>query len=575
MISWRRKISLNIVLLGTCLIVLCSYDGSCNYQNNALIVKSIDPLIKVTKDLDKETKETTSYAYAANEEVRIQLVIWNNVPINNISITTSTNLVDPKNISIQKVDYITVKEKSVNISNAIKPSDGRYPDPLVDLSQPFNLPANTVSAYWISFQLPENTKPGTYKLPVKVSGTSENNKAGTIQKNIEVIIKPAVAQRNMYPAFSNWLFIDVPALGPNTNKLKYLNNAKSVTPFDDVYWNKIDQIASFMFQEGQNTILISPLRLAQYSYTNDKLLIDFDRFDKMIMPFIKRNFITRIEGQHICGRSGGWDSDFILQYIKKDEKGKAVFVNNGSPNDKAAQDFYKAYLPALIAHLKSVGVFEKYYQHIADEPTNNNADSYINVAKFINSIAPEIHTIDAIQTKKVVDYVDIPVPQLNIFFDNLDFFENQISKGKEVWIYTAFLPQGNYANRFIEQQALKHRLLFWLMAKYNISGSLNWGFNYWTSDNPFVDLGKKSGNYILPAGDDYIVYPKNNQLLSSIRLESMKDGLNDYALLQQLKKKNPKKAMDIINKVIKGPDDYISDIATFRNVRAELLDNLK
>lgn len=550
------------------LVAITSFKTKRNYQGK-IIVKSIDPLIKVTYDLSEATKETLSYSVAKNEEVHLQFVIWNKQPLKDISIQCDGSIVDKATISLQRVGYVSIKEQAVNIKNKITASDGKYPDPLSGVRGPVDLNAGTTT-FWVSFTVVKHAAPGTYTVPVKFSGLNQNNKTVTLQKNIQVTVKDAVISTKDYPWYSNWLFIDIPSLGPNVKKMKYLNEGKDVIPYNDDYWKKVNAIASFMHNAGQNVVLISPQRLANFSYKDDKLIIDFSRFDSMVDQFQRNGVIGRIEGQQICSRSGGWESDFIVHYIKKDAKGNAAFAN-GKPADKEVQDFYKVYMPALITHLKTKNLFNNYYQHIADEPVDANAASYLDVLKMLKAITPEIKTIEAIQTKKVAEQIDIPVPQLDYFASNSDYFQKLIASGKEVWIYTAFLPQGSFVNRFIEQEALKHRLLFWLMAKYNIRGALNWGFNYWEGNDAYSQLGKRSGNYVLPAGDGFLAYPAKDGLLSSIRIETFKDGLNDYALLQNLKRSNPRKAKELTDKVILGYSQYITDVAAFRNIRNELL----
>jgi hypothetical protein len=544
-------------------------------QSDDVLIKSIDPLIKVTPDFPSNSNETNEYNVARGEDVHIQLVAWNKLPVTNFSIAyknSSTSKIPLT--SIQKVGYVSISQPAGGaLSEKVSSVNNLFPDPLIDINKPINLDNPSVNSFWMNVHIPSNIQPGTYTVLLNCTGMFGNNNAFNIKKEIKLYVSKASVNRNDYPWFSNWLFVDIPSLGPSVKKLQFLNNNADVIPFSADYWKKIDKIASFMHDAGQNVVLISPQRLAKYSYKNDSLIIDFSDFDSMVNCFLIARVIGRIEGWQICSRSAGWESDYIVHYIKKNDKGNAVFAN-GQPEDADVKAFYKTYLPALMNHLKTKGWLKYYYQHIADEPVDANAASYIRIIKMISNIAPELRTIEALQTTKVADYITIPVPQLDLLNKNKDYYQNLVSQGKEVWFYTAFLPQGTYANRFIEQEALQHRMLFWILAKYNLKGVLNWGFNYWETANPYTQLGKKSGTFILPAGDGFLTYPKFNGLQSSIRLETMSDGLNDYALLKLLKQKNPQLAASLINDVVKNYDKYISDVNAFREVRKTLLDNL-
>ena len=55
----------------------------------------------------------------------------------------------------------------------------------------------------------------------------------------------------------------------------------------------------------------------------------------------------------------------------------------------------------------------------------------------------------------------------------------------------------------------------------------------------------------------------------------MRDGINDYALLKMAEKKNKAKTDEIVDRMIKGPNDYEMDVNAFREARKELLDMLK
>ena len=80
---------------------------------------------------------------------------------------------------------------------------------------------------------------------------------------------------------------------------------------------------------------------------------------------------------------------------------------------------------------------------------------------------------------------------------------------------------------------------------------------------------------ILPPGDSWIVYPAENRLMhSSIRFEAMRDGIEDYELLQLLNKKNPRKAQALARRMIPKMSKPEKDVAKFRRARKELLEAL-
>jgi len=150
-----------------------------------------------------------------------------------------------------------------------------------------------------------------------------------------------------------------------------------------------------------------------------------------------------------------------------------------------------------------------------------------------------------------------------------------MEQGKEVWFYTCLAPQENYANRFIEQPLIKTRILHWINYKYAIPGYLHWGLNKWRAEDPFkmTTVMNYAGN-TLPSGDFAVLYPDKGKLLSSIRLEAMRDGIVDYELLKMLEQKNPDKAKELAGKIVFRFDHYDINILHFREIRRQILELL-
>jgi Domain of unknown function (DUF4091) len=104
------------------------------------------------------------------------------------------------------------------------------------------------------------------------------------------------------------------------------------------------------------------------------------------------------------------------------------------------------------------------------------------------------------------------------------------------------IPQQRCLNRLIDYPLLKVRLLHWLNFRYSFTGFLHWGWNYWTPEpvkdtQPVIDANTQ----LPPPGDAFIVYPDRagKSVYSSIRLEAMREGIEDYELLLVLRQKNP------------------------------------
>ncbi len=110
--------------------------------------------------------------------------------------------------------------------------------------------------------------------------------------------------------------------------------------------------------------------------------------------------------------------------------------------------------------------------------------------------------------------------------------------GDEMWWYVASGPRYPFCNLLIESDGIAPRMLFWQQKLYNVEGFLyyyanGWfrGTNYDGWDNAYYNSGLQGvvhGNGILlwPGSDVGINGP-----VGSLRIESMRDGIEDYQYL--------------------------------------------
>ncbi|MCP5118047.1 MAG: DUF4091 domain-containing protein, partial [bacterium] len=262
-------------------------------------------------------------------------------------------------------------------------------------------------------------------------------------------------------------------------------------------------------------------------------------------------------------------------------EGGRVVTERLEPDDPRAEQFLATYLPALYDHLKEKGWTDRYIQHILDEPHDREAATYRRYAQLTHKYMPGIPTIDAVSLSQRIDFFadvcDIWVPVLSSFDHKLDVMRKHVDNGGQAWYYTCVSPRGRYLNRFIDYSLLKVRLLHWFNYRHDLTGFLHWGGMSW-GPRPFENVQRviNSNRTLLPSGDHAIVYPAlgKNTILSSVRLEAMRDGIEDYELLAALSAKDPEKAKALAAVAIPHVNDYVRDPATFRDLRRQLLEAL-
>lgn len=168
----------------------------------------------------------------------------------------------------------------------------------------------------------------------------------------------------------------------------------------------------------------------------------------------------------------------------------------------------------------------------------------------------------------------------------------------DLWTYICGEPHNPYSTYQIDDYLLSSRLLSWMMYDYDIVGILYWSTELgrhtssltessqlYTQDYYQNALRDNSAN-----GDGFLVYPGRtygiNGPVSSIRLESIRDGIEDYDLmwaLEDLYKQRgveEKEFDEVFSLIAKGlyigtvcsyDDDYLNTFAAAREKLANLL----
>jgi len=551
-------------------------------KTNSAKLYQVDPLTKVLKERTYFRDETDTIRVARGETATIQIVVKGLAEIKNMRASVgkiSSGASELTNATAGWVGYVRVgRSYNPPSKDIIRSASDYFPDPILTDSL-FSIEQSEVQALWITVPTDSSATPGLYKGSVKITG-EVNKRNQTWTKEFYIRVYPVTLGKS--PLFiTNW------SSHINPSSLSLLNKNQKVTVNSALYWQLIEMHAKIMASHRQNVHRIYPVWTTQYTYKDGIYSFDFSRFDKEAGIFDKVGALERIEGGHLAWRSGAWDDPFFVEVPLPDNEETRKLQASPNPiklengirfvslpiEDDRAKNFLNQFLPALKNHLAQKGWLNRYMQHIADEPTVKNAPSYCAISDYVRKYLPGVKIMDAVLTsRELAGTIDVWVPVLDVLHRDHKFYQQLQGNGKEVWFYTCVRPRGNYANRFIEQPLIQTRYLHWINYKYNLTGYLHWGLNYWENNQLNIDASRDRGR--LPAGDNCIIYPGYRKLYSSIRFEAMRDGIDDYQLLKMLEKVNPGKARDYANAVILDFDQYDGSITYFRSIRKEMLELL-
>ncbi|MBT7165603.1 MAG: DUF4091 domain-containing protein [Victivallales bacterium] len=258
-------------------------------------------------------------------------------------------------------------------------------------------------------------------------------------------------------------------------------------------------------------------------------------------------------------------------------------------NAKFTKEFIKRAEP-IVAELRKQGLADKAYFYGFDERREDYDEAIRAICKALKERFPEVKTFTTAtyifdKRRKVPldfqDYMDWYCP-LTPKYD-LELADRLRAVGKEVWWYVCCGPKYPHANfAAVDYPTIEGRILSWLTYRYRSDGLLYWHVNYW-ANNPIIR--DWSDPYLedwkLPCiarmtGDGVLVYPLADGLASSVRLEAVRDGSEDYDLLAAVANKHgANRANALAQRLVRDMTDFTRNPQELEQVRSELFDALE
>ncbi len=398
---------------------------------------------------------------------------------------SANGIIPSGSLTLNLVDYVKTRKPVYPVDYV-----GWWPDPLMDI-RPFDLVKGGIQPVWITVHPTEQTPAGLYK--------------GT------VTITPANAPKTTMP-------IEVRVWNFALSKENHLKTAFTFSEADMRNWY------------GE---LTQEMRLNAYQFLLDHRISPMSLYSNVPVP-TKENLQFCVDR----GLTG-----FNLSYIRKEtDKTKLTDLINE----------YRAFL-------KPKGLWNLAYVYGFDEIKQPNYADLIDMFGFVKQQFPDLPTMCTVVPNDTLDkYVDIWVPLTKGW--RADVAEKFTKRGDEVWWYVCCTPLHPYANYFIDYPAIDPRILSWMNWKYHVPGMLYYQITNWSSnrlvenlptsrlphDDPAAVAAIKAGKRWPEVpwntwtfgqfnGDGHLVYPgPNGRLLSSIRFECIRDGIEDYEMFYLL-----------------------------------------
>jgi Glycoside hydrolase 123, catalytic domain/Glycoside hydrolase 123 N-terminal domain len=529
----------------------------------------VDSLVKVFPEdaVGVNGLPAGEFTAARNQHINIQIALRSTREFSGLTASidppedTKGHAIAASNFSLRQVGYVVVGSHTQGspAGELVGTAPGWYPDALLAL--PLTLEANRTHSIWVEIHVPRDTPAGDYRGAINISAGQQ----ALAHLPFRLGVVPATVPEKQTLYVTNWFTLD------DQSTQQFFD----VPAFSDDWWKLAGNVARVFAAHRQNVVITPLMTLIQPKAAGGRMRYDFSNFDRWVETFQSAGALRYIEGSHLLTRPY-YTAPLGVEVFGR-EGGKVV-TKTLPPDSPEVSRFLAGFLTALDKHLEAKGWKEIYLQHVLDEAHGEEIPYYGKIATLVRRYVPGVETIDAIDAQQIPEIVrndcDIWVPQLGRFDNAVDLLEQRIRSGHPVWYYTCLYPQGRYTNRLMDFPLVKTRLLPWLDFRYNFTGFLHWGGNYWTP-NPILDTQPVIDNNteLLPSGDAFIYYPNRKQMTfdSSIRMETFLAGIEDYELLQQLKAANPAEASRLASGAISSFTDYVRDAAAFRKIESELL----
>jgi len=550
------------------------------------VVRCASSLEKIFPDtfkdewLKKGINDEVEIGLARNESESFQIVV---IPFKNL-----TNLrwkvmsdINPEYIRIQPVGYVEVVKNNNRLMKYPKDEikTGWWPDPLFSTWKKIGeISAGKVQPIWVTIDIPKHTLPGKYEVTIVLFADGTNKAKVTVKVNVWNFALPERTHLKTsfwysYRDFAGYYPEKKRNLWPTIKEFLKLALDNRVTPVNiderwpGKYWSRI----SFNPETGEYSFDFTEVR---------------KHLNLIFKESMKKGNVIHVLEHHFCR---GID---VTAEIKGRES-----IKHLKPSTNEMETFLIQYLSAWKKFLKENGWFNYAYVYYTDEPRPDVWEAVRWLYPIVKKVVPEWKTISSIglcrrsaYKEGVEEQIDILVPNLIFTLpSDLDYYLALQEQGKEIWGYVCS------QSSCIDYQAVDIRILPWICWKYNLKGFLYWGLFTWNYEKPpkyktiegmMTDNPKKRWPYKAKwqpgifkkgeAGDGYLIYPSpEGEPWSSIRLENLRDGIEDYEYfyllkekLDELKKRN-KRYRAVIHEgenllklgedVIKNPLEYTRD----------------
>ncbi len=467
------------------------------------------------------------------EKVSAQVLVWTNKDLKNVKCEVSSfkskGATLPASIAEARfVRYTLADEVSKsclcgrpNGHPAILQAD------MLDNIEVLDVEANTTRPVWITIDVPQDAKAGTYKATVKVSHCGLCSE--TLPLELEVVDQVLAEPSEWSFHLDLWQHPSAAA------------RAAEVDMWSDEHFEVMRPLMQMLADAGQKVITCTlnrdPWRYQCFDdyeamiywkkYDNDVWEYDYTIFDKWV-EFMMSLGVTK---QINCYGMLPW-GQCILDYqdMRSNAKDNRLRQIKTTPQDPEYEKAWAPFLKDFTKHLK-----EKGWLHITNMAIDERSPEDMDVAAaLIAKYAPELGFAMADNHdsyKRYANMRDVCVGQKHSLMAPEEIASRR-AKGDVSTYYVCCSTL--FPNVFTNSQPFEAELLCLYAIAHDYDGMLRWAYNSWPARPEYDSRFRRWAS-----GDTYIVYPDAR---SSVRFERLIDGIELYEKVRTLRAKYAGKA---------------------------------
>lgn len=410
--------------------------------------------------------------------------------------------------------------------NYITVQPGIFPDPLLPVGgNTVELSSFFPTVLWVNGKIPKGFPAGDYPVTLRFSGGNEEA-ACTVE--LHVVGTDLPEQKLLY---TQWFHGDC------------LADYYHTPVYSQKHWELWERFLKAASEEGMNMVLTPiftpPLdtepgktrpctQLVGVEKEGQQYRFDFSLLERFI-AMARRCGVEHFEMSHLFTQWGAKSAPAV--YGTEHGVERRLFGWDTPAASEEYAGFLSQLLPELTAFLRKQGLSGKAVFHISDEPGEEHLDSYRRARELVTPYLGEFPLYDALSDPAFYDkgLVDHPVVATNHIGP---FLEREVPG---LWAYYCCAQGLDVANRFLAMPSARNRITGWQLHKFQISGFLHWGYNFWYSQNSRKKLDPWRVTDALgafPGGDPFSVYPGEDGPVQSLRMKVFHHGLQDMRALE-------------------------------------------